>query len=73
MAALLLSRPLPSGDRQVLLNTFNAVGQDFSEAEAREFLASGDSPVDVSLPPVELAAWTVVASQLLNSDQAFNK
>ena len=73
MAAAVLTRPLAAADRNVLLETLGAFRRDFSEKEAREFLAVGDSPVDGALPVTEQAAWTVVASQLLNTDQAFNK
>ena len=35
--------------------------------------AVGDSPVNTSLPAVEQAAWMIVASQIMNTDQALNK
>ena len=50
-----------------------ALARLFTEAEARKFLQNGDSPLDASLPVIEWAAWTAVASQLLNTDQALNK
>jgi hypothetical protein len=40
---------------------------------AREILAVGESPVDSTLPPVELAEWTMVASQFLNLDEFLTK
>lgn len=73
MVARLLTKPLSDADRAVLHKTFQAFQHDFTETEAREFLRVGDSPVDDSLPPIDLAAWSVVASQLLNTDQALNK
>ena len=33
----------------------------------------GDSKQDTSLPAIDLAAWSVVASQLMNTDAALNK
>ncbi|MBI4623252.1 MAG: DUF1553 domain-containing protein [Verrucomicrobia bacterium] len=73
MAERLLTRPLPPGQRQVLLKSFDSFRQSFSELRAKEFVTVGESPVDSALPTRELAAWTVVASQLLNTDQALNK
>ena len=32
-----------------------------------------DSPNDATLPPEELAAWTIVASQIMNLDEALTK
>jgi len=36
-------------------------------------LKVGESPVDATLPPAELASWTVVASQFLNLDEFLTK
>ena len=73
MATWLLTKPLAAKDREVLRATFDKFNHDFSEADARAFLMNGDSALDASLPVIEWAAWTVVASQLLNTDQALNK
>ena len=40
---------------------------------ARKLLAVGASPVDAKLPTPELAAWTLVASQVMNLDEALTK
>ena len=40
---------------------------------AGALLSIGDSPADASLPPVELAAWTMAASQILNFDETITK
>ena len=42
-------------------------------AAARELLAVGDSPADLQLPAPELAAWTLVASQVMNLDESLTK
>ena len=44
-----------------------------AEAQARELLRVGDTPADVSIPASELAAWTVVASSILNLDETISK
>ena len=54
-----------------------AVEQDakfrVATAQARELLRIGDSPADDSIPAPELGAWTVVASSILNLDEAISK
>ena len=40
---------------------------------AKAFLAVGDSKPDPTLPAPQLAALTMVASQLLNLDEALNR
>jgi hypothetical protein len=40
---------------------------------AEEILAVGDTPVDGSLGAIELAVWTLVASQYLNLDEFLTK
>ena len=42
-------------------------------AAALELLDVGDSPADTKLPAPELAAWTLVASQVLNLDESLTK
>ena len=42
-------------------------------ALARDLLRVGESPHDRSIPAPELAAWTVVASSILNLDEAISK
>lgn len=46
---------------------------DKSPESAKELIATGDSPPDESLNPVELAAWTMVANTLLNRDDVINE
>jgi hypothetical protein len=36
-------------------------------------IALGDIPADASIPPAELAAWTLVANVILNLDEFVNK
>jgi len=42
-------------------------------AEAAEVLRTGESPVDATLDPVEVAAWTAVSGLILNLDEAVTK
>ena len=48
-----------------------AFGADPERATA--FLSAGESPPDPGLDPVELAAWTSVASLLLNLDETITR
>jgi hypothetical protein len=43
------------------------------EKAARKLLAVGESPRDDSLPPAELAAYTILASVILNLDETVTK
>jgi hypothetical protein len=40
---------------------------------ARALAAAGEKPRDSSIPDAELAAWTMVASEMLNLDETINK
>jgi hypothetical protein len=42
-------------------------------AQAQALLGVGESPADPPQPPAPLAAWTLVASQMLNLDEFLNK
>jgi hypothetical protein len=42
-------------------------------AAARDLVAVGEKPRDPAIPPPELAAWTMVVSEVLNLDETLNK
>jgi poly-beta-hydroxyalkanoate depolymerase len=42
-------------------------------ADAKKLIATGASTPDAKLPAPELAAWTMVANQVLNLDEVLNK
>jgi hypothetical protein len=42
-------------------------------AHAQSLLAVGDSKADQKIPPAEWAAWTLVASEILNLDESLTK
>jgi hypothetical protein len=70
-----LARPLEDRERAVVRKSYQAFLSQFDSrpADAKRLVATGESPVDPKLPAVELAAWTMVASQILNMDEALNK
>jgi hypothetical protein len=44
-----------------------------SEEDAKKLIDVGDSSVEAAASPAELAAWTMVANQLMNLDEVLNK
>jgi hypothetical protein len=42
-------------------------------AAAGELIAVGEKPRDRAIPPPELAAWTMVVSEVFNLDETLNK
>ena len=42
-------------------------------AEAAKLIRVGESKPDAKIPPAELAAWTMLANNVLNLDEALNK
>jgi hypothetical protein len=40
---------------------------------AKKLIAVGESKADPKAPPADLAAWTMLASQLMNLDEALTK
>lgn len=57
--------------RQLLTQQIARYRRD--QKAARELLAVGETKADDQLPPAELAAWTMVASALLNLDETITK
>jgi hypothetical protein len=59
----------------VLRDTLNAELTDYKRHEDRaaELIANGESPADPKLNRSELAAWTTVASMILNLDETITK
>jgi hypothetical protein len=74
-AVRLLCRPLRDEEKAVLIEgliRFRAHYQAHP-ADAEALLKVGDAPADPAVPKHELAAWTMVCSQLLNLDEVLNK
>ena len=71
----LLSRPFDDAERAVAKQTYDGLIDLYraDEAGAKKLVATGESPHDAALPASESAAWTMVASQLMNLDEALNK
>ena len=71
----LLARGFTDQERAVARRTYDRF-VDLYRAdadEARRLLDVGDSSFDAALPPTESAAWTMLASQVMNLDEVLNK
>jgi mono/diheme cytochrome c family protein/cytochrome c553 len=71
----LLGRKFSKPERAVVRRTLDQALATYQRepAAAQKLLAVGESPVDAQLPVPELAAWTLVASQVMNLDEALTK
>jgi cytochrome c553 len=75
LANRVLTRPLTAEERDVLkgslaelLSWYQAHGE-----EARQLIAVGESKADPALAADALAAWTLLANEMLNLDEVLNK
>jgi hypothetical protein len=68
----LVGRTLAAPERAVVRHTLEVARKSYEldPTSAGALLAVGATPVDRSLPAPDLAAWTVVASQLMNLDES---
>jgi hypothetical protein len=75
MARIALSRPLVARETEALKRTAEKFNAAFAKtpADADALLKVGDSKSDESIAPVELATWTMVASQFFNLDEFLTK
>ncbi len=71
---LLACRPASDREKEACLGLLATMKDRYHEAtdDAKALLATGDAPVDSSLPPTELAAWTQVVTVVLASDIALS-
>jgi hypothetical protein len=71
----LLGRTFSAPERTVVRRTLDAALVSYARdpAAASQLLAVGESPVDTRLHGPELAAWTLVASQVMNLDESLTK
>jgi Protein of unknown function (DUF1553)/Protein of unknown function (DUF1549)/Planctomycete cytochrome C/Concanavalin A-like lectin/glucanases superfamily len=75
IAETLLSRPLEAKQISMLTLSKDRFEEHYKQHpdEAREILTNGAAPADATLDPIEVATWTMVASQLFNLDETLNK
>jgi len=70
-----LLRPLSVAETSIVTQTENDLEAEFAAQpeNAKSFLSIGESKADDTLPAPKLAAFAMVASQLLNLDETLNK
>lgn len=71
----LLARPLRSEEREVVKGVLADLVSHYKEApaEAKMLIDVGESKADEKIEPTLLAAYTMVANQMLNLDEVLNK
>ncbi|MSU24146.1 MAG: DUF1553 domain-containing protein [Opitutus sp.] len=71
----LLGRTFSRAERGIVRRTLDEALTTYRRdpAAAKKLLAIGESPVDDKIPAPELAAWTLVASQVMNLDESLTK
>jgi hypothetical protein len=75
MGLILLGHVPPPEMAAVLEKSFNEMQKHYAAnpKDARSLVSVGEKRVDSSIPPPELAAWTMIASEMLNLDETINK
>jgi hypothetical protein len=75
MSNILLSRDPPPQMASVLTNSLSQMQKHYAvdRKAARDLIAVGEKNSDPSIPASELAAWTMVASEMLNLDETVTK
>jgi hypothetical protein len=75
LSDLMLSHDPSPQMESVLQQSLSQMEQHYAAdpAAARDLVAVGEKPRDPAIPPPELAAWTMVVSEVLNLDETLNK
>ena len=75
MGQILLAHDPPSQMATVLEKSFSDMQKHYSADPkgARSLVNIGEKKRDNSIPEPELAAWTMIASEMLNLDETVNK
>src|SRR5262245_14615542 len=75
LAQRLLCRPLRAEERQVVEASLSDLLNYYKghAADAKQLMAVGESRPDAALDVPTLAAWTMLANELLNLDEVLNK
>ncbi|MFM9962127.1 MAG: DUF1553 domain-containing protein [Planctomycetaceae bacterium] len=75
LAKRLLARPFRSDEQTLVKSTLSELLAHYqSHAEdAKQLITFGESKPDASLDPATLAAWTMLANELLNLDEVLTK
>ncbi len=75
LARRLLARPFRDPELPIVQGTLATLRENYKARpeDAKKLIAFGESKADPKLDTTELAAWTMLANQLLNLDEVLNK
>ncbi len=75
MTARVLARPFEVSERTILKRELRDLLRHYDThlVDAKKLIAVGESKADAKLSPAELATWTMLASNILNLDEALNQ
>jgi hypothetical protein len=75
MAEKLLARPLAAEESAIVRGSLEKFQQHYTAdtQDATKLITVGETKPESSIPPAELAAWTMVANELMNLDEVLNK
>jgi len=75
MSEILLAHDPPPQVASVLEGSLAQMEKHYAHdtKAAQQLVAAGEKKRDGSIPAAELAAWTMVASEMLNLDETLNK
>jgi cytochrome c553 len=75
LAWRLLARPFSAAELAVVKQSLADLAAYYAanEADARQLIATGESKPDAALDPKALAAWTMLANELMNLDEVLSK
>jgi hypothetical protein len=75
MARRLLARPLRPEEMRIVRASFDDLSAFYRShpEDAAALLAVGESKPDTSIDPPTLAAWTMLANEMMNLDEVLNK
>jgi hypothetical protein len=75
IADRLLGRPLRTEELAIIHGSLEKFEQHYAAQadDAKKLAAVGESKADLKVPAPQLAAWTMVANELMNLDEVLNK
>ena len=75
LARRILCRPFRGEEQTIVLASLDKLLAHYkaSPEDARKLIAFGESKPGPGLNPTEVAAWTMLANELLNLDEVLNK
>ena len=75
IATRLLSRCWSDAETKILTQSLDRLSKHYAEntGQAEQLIAVGQTPVDDSIDAGKLAAWTMMASQIMNLDEVLCK